>query len=305
MLEPPTRWYYEYITPNLFLASHLTRILYSGRTQYQRVEIIETAPFGRCLILDGRTQSSEADEFAYHEALVQPGLTSVSHPLSVFIAGGGEGATLREALSHRTVEQVVMVDLDREVVELCQEYLPNHHQGAFHDPRLSLVYDDAAHYLEANSDRYDLLVIDIADPLEGGPAYLMYTQELYTLARQRLSEGGLMVVQAGPCGPLNYQEVFTAIHHTIGTVFPAVAAYRADIPSFGSAWGFILAGEQFDPAALTPGEIDARLATRLNRPLRFYDGQTHAGLFSLPKYLREALAQEERLITRDNPLYSV
>lgn len=305
MLDPPSRWYYEYITPNLFLASHLTRVLYAGKTRYQRVEVIETVPFGRCLILDGRTQSAEADEFVYHEALVQPGLTSLAHPRSVFIAGGGEGATLREALSHRTVEQVVMVDLDKEVVEICKEYLPNHHQGAFEDPRLSLIHDDAARYLEENAARYDFLVIDIPDPLEGGPAYLLYTREFYSLARQRLNDDGLMVVQAGPAGPLNYHEGFTAIHRTISAVFPIVAPYRVYVPSFGSCWGFILAGERLDPGALSSGEIEARLAARLTRPLRFYDGATHAGLFSLPKYLREALAREERLITRDNPLYAV
>ena len=305
MLEPPTRWYYEYITPDLFLASNLSRVLYAGRTQYQRVEIIDTVPFGRCLILDGRTQSTEADEFVYHEALVQPGLTSIPHPRSVFIAGGGEGATLREVLSHRTVEQVVMADLDQEVVQLCQEYLPNHHQGAFQDPRLSLVHDDAARYLEGNQDKYDFLIIDIPDPLEGGPAFLLYTREFYSMARQRLNEGGLMVVQAGPCGPLNHKEVFTAIHHTISAVFPTVAPYRAYIPSFGSAWGFILAGEQLNPTAWTPDDMDARLAASLTRQLRFYDGPTHSGLFSLPKYLRQAIAQEERLITRGNPLYAV
>ncbi|MEE8442971.1 MAG: polyamine aminopropyltransferase [Dehalococcoidia bacterium] len=305
MLEPPSRWYYEYITPNLFLASSLTDILYAGKTQYQRVEVIETVPFGRCLVLDGRTQSSEADEFVYHEALVQPGLTCIDNPKSVFIAGGGEGATLREALSHNTVERVVMVDLDREVVELCREYLPNHHQGAFNDPRLTLEHDDAARYLEENDARYDFIVIDIPDPLESGPAYLLYTKEFYSLVRQRLNQGGFMVVQAGPAGPLNYHEVFTAIHHTISQVFPAVAPYRVYVPSFGSCWGFILAGNPPNPATMQSDEIDARLAARVTRQLRFYDGPTHAGLFSLPKYLREGITREERLITRGNPLYAV
>lgn len=304
MLEPPTRWYYEYITPNLFLASHLVKVLYAGKTRYQRVEIIETVPFGRCLILDGRTQSSEADEYVYHESLVHPPLISIDNPRRVFIAGGGEGATLREVLLHRTVEKVVMVDLDREVVELCQNYLPNHHQGAFQDPRLSLVHEDALRYLDTHPEGYDLLIMDIPDPLEGGPAYQMYTQEFYRLAYQRLNPQGLMVVQAGPCGPLNYQEVFTPIHHTLSTVFPALASYRAHIPSFGSQWGFLVASKGAELWTLTPQEIDARLATRLTRRLRFYDGVTHQGIFAMPKYVREALATEKRLITRDNPLYA-
>lgn len=304
MREPPTRWYYEYITPDLFLASHLTRVLYSGVTKYQRVEIIETVPFGRCLVLDGRTQSSEADEFVYHEALVQPGLTSLDNPRSVFIAGGGEGATLREVLSHSSVERVVMVDLDQEVVELCQRYLPDHHQGAFNDPRVRLVHDDALRYLEEDTTRYDFIIIDIPDPLEGGPAYLLYTQEFYALVRQRLNDGGLLVVQAGPAGPLNYQEVFTAVHNTIHSVFPIVTPYREHIPSFGSYWGFILAGD-VDPRSVLPDVIDGRLNSHVTRPLRYYDGTMHSGLFTLPKYLRDALVREERLISRDKPLYAV
>ena len=305
MQELPTRWYYEYITPDLFLASHLKRVLYAGKTRYQRVEIIETVPFGRCLILDGRTQSSEADEFVYHEALVQPALTTLPEPRSVFIAGGGEGATLREALSHRSVRRVVMVDLDQEVVELCQEYLPEHHQGAFQDPRLELVYADAWQYLEATEEQFDVVIMDIPDPLESGPAYLLYTQEFYTLARRRLSPSGFMAVQAGPCGPLNFRETFTAIHRTLASVFPAVFPYRIFVPSFGSAWGFVLASQGLTPIDLSSQEVDARLTARVTRSLRFYDGLTHQGLLHLPKYIREGLAQEERLITRDNPLYAV
>ena len=305
MQDLPTRWYYEYITPELFLASHLTSVLYSGRTRYQRVEIIETTPFGRCLVLDGRTQSAEVDEFVYHETLVQPALTALKEPRSAFIAGGGEGATAREVLSHRTVERVVMADLDQEVVELCQEYLPNHHQGALQDPRLELVYADAWKYLETTSERFDLLVMDIPDPLEAGPAYLLFTQEFYSLAQTRLNPGGLMVVQAGPCGPLNYQETFTAVHNTMVTVFPTASPYRCYVPSFGSPWGFAIASAGPAPDALSPQEVDARLAARVSRPLRYYDGITHQGLFHLPKYVREGLRTEERLITRDNPLYAV
>ena len=147
MTSPRRRWYYEHITPDLYLASGLNKVLYTGQTRYQKVEIIETAPFGHSLVLDGRTLSSEADEFVYHEALVQPGLTMLDQPRSVFIAGGGEGATLRETLSHQTVEQVTMVDLDQEVVELCKTYLPNHHQGSFDDERMEIIFEDAFEFL--------------------------------------------------------------------------------------------------------------------------------------------------------------
>ncbi|MBI2172248.1 MAG: polyamine aminopropyltransferase [Chloroflexi bacterium] len=304
MAQLPSRWYFEHITPSLKLVSELTKILYVGDTKYQHVEILESVPFGRSLVLDGRTQSSEADEFVYHEALVQPGLVALEDPRTVFIAGGGEGATLREVLSHKGVELVTMVDLDQEVVEVCKEYLPRHHQGAFRDPRLKLFHQDAGKYLEDHADRYDFIVIDIPDPLEAGPAYLLYTQEFYGLVRRRLNPGGLLVVQTGPCGPMYHRDVFTPVHHTMSTALPTVAPYSAHVPCFGLLWSFILAGERYDPFSLSPAEIDARLAARCVRELRFYDGVAHYGLFNVPKYMRHGMAREGRVITKESPVFA-
>jgi spermidine synthase len=307
MLPGHTTWYLEYITPELVQAASLHRIIYSGRTQYQQVSILETGPFGRSLVLDGKTQSSEADEFVYHEGLVQPAMVTHAQPQRVFIAGGGEGATAREVLRHRSVQQVVMVDLDAEVVALCREHLPNHHAGAFDDRRLTLLHEDAMAYLENTQDQFDMVIIDVPDPLEGGPAYLLYTQEFYSLVASRMSPGGLIVVQAGAAGPTNHTEVFTAIHRTMGTVFAQTAPYRVYIPSFGTEWGFIIGADaETRPIAGMPAEeINGRLDERLVGSLRFYDGITHQGIFALPKYLRGAFETEERLITKDSPLYAI
>ena len=110
------------------------QVLYSGRTAYQMVDVVDSDVYGLSLILDGKTQSTERDEHIYHEALVHPAMLMHRSPRSVFIGGGGEGGTLREVLAHRSVERVVMLDLDREVVDLCRQYLPQHHQGSFDDP---------------------------------------------------------------------------------------------------------------------------------------------------------------------------
>ena len=306
-LPSRTTWYLEYITPDLVQAASLQRVLYTGRTQYQDVSLVETAPFGRMLVLDGKTQSAEVDEFIYHEALVQPAMMAHPQPRRIFIAGGGEGATAREVLRHSTVQQVKMVDLDAEVVALCREHLPNHHAGAFEDPRLQLHFQDALDYLEQTPDRFDVIIIDIPDPLEGGPAYLLYTQEFYDLARSRLAPGGMMVAQAGPAGPTNCTEVFTAIHHTMASVLPQTFPYRVYVPSFGTMWGFVIGGldDTPDVATVPPDEIDRRTSERLTTYLRFYDGTTHTALGPLPKYLRHALRTEQRLITKGSPLFAI
>ena len=199
----------------------------------------DTSCFGRSLVLDGKTQSTELDEFIYHEALVHPTLISHPGPESVFIAGGGEGATAREVLAHRSVSRVVMVDIDSEVVELCRRFLPNHHQGAFDDPRLYLHHADAFAFLEESTETFDVAVVDVPDPLEGGPAWLLYTREFYELLRSRLNPGGAMVAQSGPTGPAFYRQCFAAVANTIASVFPRSFLSEAFVPSFGATWGFV------------------------------------------------------------------
>ena len=301
---PDGEWHYEYITPDLLQAERVNRIIYTGRTAYQHVTIQDTASFGRTLVLDAKTQSTELDEFVYHEALVQPSLIAHPEPREVFVAGGGEGATVREVFSHGAVNRAVMVDIDGEVVELCRRYLPDHHRGAFDDPRLELHHLDALKYLEETPQRFDVAIMDIPDPLEEGPAYLLYTQEFYELLKARLNPEGIMVAQSGPTGPAFYQQCFAAVAKTIGSVFPSVFAYETFVPSFGSTWGFVVGSLGPDPSALSVEEVDRRIRERVGQELRHYDGVTHRGMFSLPRYLRTAMASEGRVITRAAPLFT-
>ena len=306
MQGPPSgNWQYELITPDLYQAERIDHVYFAGRTPYQDVVVQDGAAFGRSLVLDGKTQSTEVDEFVYHEGLVHPAMISHPAPRSVFVAGGGEGATIREALKHVTVESVVMVDIDSKVVELCREYLPNHHQGSFDDPRVKLVHADALAYLKSTADRFDVVIIDVPDPLETGPAYLLFTQEFYRLVRDRLLAGGVMVSQSGPTGPSFYEQCFSVVANTVASVFPEVTLSETFVPSFGSTWGFVIGSLGENPGGLTPQEVDARVAERVTGQLRYFDGTTLLGMVSVPKYLRESVACEQRIITRDAPLFVV
>lgn len=296
------KWLYDEVSPNLTQLHRIKKVIYSGRTKFQSVEIVDTRSFGVCLVLDGKIQSSERDEFIYHEALVHPAMLSHPCPETAFIAGGGEGATLRELLVHKTIKKAVMVDIDSQVVDICRHYLPFFHEGSFDDPRLELNFADARTYLENTSEKFDVIIIDLVEPLEESPACLLYTREFYELVRDKLNIDGIMCVQSGAAGWTNFQN-FTAIINTLKSVFKIVCPYQAYVPSFVDLWGFATASPSIKPTELSPVDIDRRISDRLSKSLKSYDGVTHQSLFTLPKHLRHQLAVSRRIITDQKPVF--
>ena len=303
MKEMPTNWFWEFVTPHLIQQFSISDILYSGKSEFQSIQVIDTPGFGKCLILDGKIQCSEADEFIYHESLVHPPMITHPKPETVFIAGGGEGATLREVLGHSTVKRVVMVDIDKEVPDICKRFLPSLGQDSFEDSRVELLHIDAMKYLDETREKFDVIIIDLTESLEEGPAYLLYTREFYQGLKEKLTQDGLVALQSGSTSMV-ISLGFIAVANTLRTAFSVVAPYQAEIPSFGGTWGFAVASQNLDPRELSPEEVDRRLSRRVSKPLRFYDGLTHRGMFSIPKYLREEMAREKRIITKDQPLFT-
>ncbi|KAJ1476428.1 S-adenosyl-L-methionine-dependent methyltransferase, partial [Baffinella frigidus] len=234
--------YEEQVTEELVLKMALTTILFEGESQYQRIQVVETVPFGKTLVLDDHTQSAALDERSYHEALVHPAMLAHGSPKRVFIGGGGEGATAREVLKWTSVEQVVMVDLDEVACKQCREHLPTWNEGVYEDPRFEIYYEDALAFLKNyKGPKFDVVIMDISDPIECGPGIELYFKGFYeSLAREQMSEGAVFVTQSGACGMLSYEEVFTTIHATVRSSFTHVHGYAADIPCFGCPWGYSL-----------------------------------------------------------------
>jgi spermidine synthase len=296
------KWFVETTTAVEGHMHAIVRTLAQLQTKFQHAEIMETASYGKCLVLDGRIQSSQADEFIYHEALVHPGLLACeAPPRNALIIGGGEGATVRETLRYPSVTRVVMVDIDAEVVELCRQHLPEMHQGAFEDHRTELRHEDARGYLERTSERFDFISIDLVEPLEDGPACMLFTKEFYALVSERLTAGGTVTMQAGmtKVGELPF---FTAVHRTLRDVFPVVAGYQTFVSCFGTPWGFILASKRVDPMRQDVATVDRLIAERVSGTLGYWDGLTHQHAFGLPKFIRKAIAAETRISTDARPL---
>ncbi|KAJ9700329.1 hypothetical protein PVL29_005898 [Vitis rotundifolia] len=288
-------WYEEEIEENLRWCFALNSILHTGATQYQDIALLDTKPFGKALVIDGKLQSAEIDEFIYHESLVHPALLHHPNPKSIFIMGGGEGSTAREILRHKTVEKVVMCDIDEEVVDFCKSYLVVNRE-AFCDPRLELVINDARAELESREECFDVIIGDLADPIEGGPCYQLYTKSFYeSTVKPRLSPGGIFVTQAGPAGVFSHTEVFSCIHNTLRQVFKHVVAYSAHIPSFADIWGWVMASDS--PFLLNAEELDLRMKQRIKGENRYIDGKTFSSASTLSKVVRTSLDNETQVYT--------
>mmetsp|Transcript_9840 Transcript_9840/g.12279 ORF Transcript_9840/g.12279 Transcript_9840/m.12279 type:complete len:206 (+) Transcript_9840:1-618(+) len=203
-----------------------------------------------------------------------------------------------------------MVDLDEVAVNICIEHLPEWNAGYANDPRLEIIYGDAKAFLETYESTFDVIILDVCDPIEAGPAYVIYTQEFYTFAASKLNPNGVLVTQSGACSLYNFKECFTAIHKTLAKSFDKVYGYNVNIPSFVGIWGFNIAFKnaesdnckRFDK--LDEETIDQFIETRLGKDtMKFYDGVTHRRLFALSKPIRKGLEQENRIITVDNPVF--
>ena len=297
------QWFKEWLTPHESHSHHVRRTIVRKRTRFQSALVADTYAFGRCLVLDGEMQSAQFDEFIYHEALVHPALLSHADPKSVLILGGGEGATVREILKHRSVEKIVMVDIDGEVVDFCRKHLRSWHQGSFASPRLELVVGDAATFVETDARSFDVIISDLPTPSGNGPADALYTLEFYRRLRRRLNRGGIFVLQAGS-GSLLQFDLHSVIHATLRRLFKVVRPYYAYIPSFDVPWAYVVGTDASDPLLFSGARIDTMVRRRVRGRLSFYDGATHVGLFNVPKNIRSILARENRVFRKSRPIGS-
>lgn len=293
-------WVYEYISPWDVYQHGVTRILASKTTRYQDMHIVESGSYGKALVLDGKWQSCTGDEFIYHEPLVHPAMLHHGAPKRVLVLGGGEGATVREALRWRSVESVVMVDIDGEVVEACREHLAEMHQGAFDDPRTTLVIDDALVYLDRTAERFDVVISDLSDPIEDGPSFKLFTKEYFASVKRVLAPGGVFVLQAGPVAPRDIT-LHARLVNTVKAVWPHVAHAMAPTVTYGSPWGFAFASERPFDLRPDPEETDRVLAEGTIGGLRFLDGRALLALMNPPAYLRRAIERETRVFTLAEP----
>ncbi len=282
------QWYVEEFAPTEQHHHAIDTVYYSGRSQFQQVSIISSPVFGKMLILDGDTQSSQNDEKIYHEALVHPALAGANDCRDVLILGGGEGATLREVLRRSDVQRCTMVDIDGLVVDLSKEYLPEWSAGAFDDPRARVIIGDALKFMREDDDRYGVIISDLTEPLEDSPSNILFNEDVFRLIKSRLTDDGIYVLQASMLAFHNLS-LHCKMARTLRQHYKYVTSFFHSVPAFDTDWAFLACSDTVDLATLDPDEVN-RYCAGLKGENFFYDGETHRRLFSLPLYVRRALA---------------
>jgi len=276
----------EILEPNGWTQHFLVdEVLYRNRTGHQDLLIFRNAEFGRVMALDGVVQTTEGDEFVYHEMLAHVPIVAHGRARRVLIIGGGDGGMLREALRHRSVEHVTQVEIDAEVIETCRKYLPNHSAGAFDDPRAEIVIEDGLRFVNESDGEFDVIISDSTDPV--GPGEALYTSDFYAACRERLSPGGVLVAQNGNIFS-QLDEIRTTASR-LAPLFTDAAFYIAAIPTYiGGAMAFAWATN--DPALRqVPLETLADRWDAAAIESRYYTPEVHQAAFALPRFVLDAV----------------
>lgn len=273
-----TEWFEETLHPEFRQGLSMDKVLYRDKSDLQDLIIFENARFGRVMCLDGVVQTTEGDEFVYHEMLAHVPMLAHGDARKVLIIGGGDGGMAREALKHPDAA-VTMVEIDRAVVDFCAQHLPNHSAGAFDNPRLNLVITDGAQFVKDTDDRFDVIIVDSTDPI--GPGAVLFTAEFYADCKRCLTDGGVLVTQNGV--PFVQPEEVTNSYSRLKKSFNDVHFYRAAVPTYQG--GDMTFGWATDNGMLRQLPVDelARRYKNAGIETRYVTPELHAGSFALPK----------------------
>ncbi|WP_122572581.1 polyamine aminopropyltransferase [Pseudomonas viridiflava] len=263
----------------------IEKMLHEVRTDHQHLVIFQNPRMGRVMALDGVIQTTEADEFIYHEMLTHVPILAHGAAKRVLIIGGGDGGMLREVAKHSTVEHITMVEIDGTVVEMCKEFLPTHSNGAFEDSRLNLVIDDGMRFVATTEEKFDVIISDSTDPI--GPGEVLFSENFYQACHRCLNEGGILVTQNGT--PFMQLSGVQTTAGRMNGLFADWHFYQAAIPTYiGGAMTFAWGATDKAYRKLPLETLRQRFAGS-GIVTRYYNPDVHIGAFALPQYVLSAI----------------
>lgn len=274
-------WITEFQTKNLGLTARVKETLFNRHSGFQEVTVVDTDEFGRMLILDGVFQTCLFDEFIYHEMITHVPIFTHPHPKHVLVIGGGDGGTIRETVKHPGVESAEMVEIDGVVVEAAKQYLPEIAEAlVMKHPKVTLTIDDGIRHMQESRNKYDVIIVDCSDPI--GPGQGLFTHEFYQNVYQALKEDGLFVQQTE--SPFYHQPLIKRLYQDIGSLFPVVRLYLAQIPLYpGGTHCFTIGSKKYDPL-----HVDTATLPDIG-PTRYWNKDIQKSCFVLPNYVQEIL----------------
>lgn len=276
-------WYTEQHTDNVRFSIKVDKPLYTGQSEFQRIDVFKSNEFGTFFTLDGLMMVTEKDEFIYHDMIVHVPMATNPKIKNVLVIGAGDGGTVRELTRYSTIEAIDMVEIDKMVVDVCREYLP---QTAckLDDPRVQLYFEDGLKFVRTKENTYDLIIVDSTDPF--GPGEGLFTKEFYGNCYKALKEDGILVNQHESPYYEYYAKSMQRAHKRIKEFFPVCRVYQAHIPTYPSGhWLFGFASKSYDPLT----HIDEQSWNSLGIKTRYYNTEIHRGSFALPNYVKDLI----------------
>lgn len=264
----------EFQTPSSGIFFKIHKILYSQNSPYQKIEVLENEAFGRILLLDGLVQTTERDEFFYHEMLVHPALMSHPAPCKILIIGGGDGGTLREVLRH-PVEKVFLVEIDSQVIEVSEQFFP-WLKSSLEDSRAQLIISDGEAFVDRTEEKFDVILIDSSDPV--GPSTRLHQPSFYKKLKACLNPGGIVTAQAGSL--FFHQEHLKGKRLFLEKLFRIVRFFTGPVPTYpGGSWCYEFLSDEVDPFQALRREVPSGL--------KYYNPEIHRSAFALPVFLKK------------------
>ncbi|MDD2362614.1 MAG: polyamine aminopropyltransferase [Oscillospiraceae bacterium] len=282
-------WYSEMHTKNVKLSIKVSRQIYSGQSDFQRIDVLESPEFGRFLTIDGYMMLTEKDEFIYHEMMVHPAMAVHPEPKRVLVIGAGDGGVVRELVRYSSIEHIDLVEIDQHVIEVCKKYLPTT-SSELDNRRVTIHIQDGLRFIRKCKDEYDIIIVDSTDPF--GPGEGLFTKEFYGNCFKALKDDGIMVNQHESPFYSGDAIAMQRAHKRIVESFPISRVYQAHIPTYPSGhWLFGFASKKYHPIR----DFDYAGWRALGLKTRYYNTQLHVGSFALPNYVEELLENVEHL----------
>ncbi|MFD1020047.1 polyamine aminopropyltransferase [Thalassobacillus hwangdonensis] len=269
-------WFTEKQTENFGITAKINRTLESKKTDFQQLEMLETAEWGNMLVLDDMVMTTQKDEFVYHEMVAHVPLFTHPNPKNVLVVGGGDGGVIREVLKHPQVEKATLVEIDGDVIEYSKQYLPEI-AGKLENPRVDVQVDDGFMHIAKSENEYDVIMVDSTEPV--GPAVNLFSKGFYEGIAKALKEDGIFVAQTD--NPWFKADLIQQVVSDVRETFPITKVYTANIPTYPSGlWTFTMGSKKYDPLKVSEDRFH-ELETK------YYTPELHHAAFALPKFVKD------------------